>query len=117
MSVASHFIHTCTIQRATEAEDEYNENTKTWATHLSGVRFRLIEKNEREAPGVMAEQPLITTYLALMPADTDVDEDDRITEIIYEDGSTDDRIFTIETKAIRRGRAAKHISLQLERVR
>lgn len=117
MPVSSWFSHTCTVERATEAEDEYNEDAKTWAPHLTGVRFRLIEKQEREAPGVMAGQPLITVYLALMPVGTDVDEDDRITSIVYEDGTTDDRIFTIESKAIRRGRAAKHISLQLERVR
>lgn len=117
MGVDSHFIHTCAIERPTETQDEYGENVKTFQPHLSGVRCRLVEKQERETPGESAEQPLITTYLLLVPPGTDVDEDDRITSIVYEDGTTDDRVFDVQTKLVRRARAARHISLTLERVR
>lgn len=117
MGITSHFIHTCSIERAGETQDEYGENVKTWVAHLTDVPCRLAEKQEREATNEFAEQPLITVYLLLVSADTDVVEDDRVRNITYEDGTTDARVFTVETKLIRRARAARHISLRLERVR
>lgn len=117
MGVDSHLIHLCDIQRSTETQDEYNETERQYAAHLSDVRFRLVEKTERETPSEFGEGALITIYLGLMPAGTDVDEDDKLVNIRFEDDTTDSHTYTVEHKLTRRGRVARHISLQLERVR
>lgn len=117
MGIDSHFLHTCDIQHADETQDEYNENVKIWAAHLSDVFCLLVEKARREVSSESAENVLITTYLLLLPPDTDVEEDDRITNIRYEDGTTDSRLFDVESKLVRRTRASQHLSLQLERIR
>lgn len=117
MAVDSHFIHRCDIQRGVEGEDDYNETTETFGDHLSDVRCRLVEKSEREGDSEFAANPLVTIYLLLLPAKTDVTEADRITNIRYEDGTTDARVFTVETLATRRARVARHLSLTLQRVR
>lgn len=117
MSVDAHLLHLCDIHRSTETQDEYNETERTYAPHLSNVRFRLVEKTERETPSEFGEGALITVYLGLMPAGTDVDEDDRLINIRFEDGTIDSHTYTVESKVVRRARAARHISLQLERVR
>lgn len=117
MPIDSHLIHRCDVARATEAEDEYNETVRVFAPHLSSVACRLVEKQEREAPSEMAEGALITIYLLLLPAGTDITEDDQISSITFEDGTTDEHVYTVESIATRRARTARHVSAQLERVR
>jgi hypothetical protein len=117
VGIASHLIHLCDIQRSTETQDEYNETERTYASHLSNVRFRLVEKTERETPSEFGEGALITVYLGLMAPGTDVDEDDRLVNIRFEDGTIDNHTYTVEHKLTRRARTVRHISLQLERVR
>lgn len=117
MGVDSHFIHTCDVLRGTATEDEYNEPATVYGAHLEDVRCRLVEKSEREADSESASNPLITTYLLLLPAGTDVTEHDQITNIVYEDGTTDARTFTVEAVTSRRARTVRHMSLQLERIR
>lgn len=116
MGIDSHLIHTCDVQRPTSSRDGYNVAKKTWGTHIEGQHCRLVVKTQRNPLGALAENPYITTYLALMPAGTDVKPGDRLANVVFEDGETDAGPYRIEAILTRRGRGACHISLQLEKV-
>jgi hypothetical protein len=115
MSVDSHLIMTCTIQRAVTTQDALNAEVKTWAIWLSGVRGRLVIKTQRVGDTAFAERPVITTHRWLMSPGVDVKQGDRIIDIADETGAVDAGPFTILEVMKRRGRAVKHISLLLER--
>lgn len=115
MSIDSHLIHTCTTQRATTQSDAYKASKPAWSTLLSGLRCRLVYKAQRRVPDIIAEQPITTQYLLLVPAGTDIKPGDRVVNVVFEDGTTDAGPYRIEAVLPRRARAQRHISLQLEK--
>jgi hypothetical protein len=117
VGIDSHLIHTCTIQRFLPAgDDSLKAPKKDWRDWLTGVRCRRITKQQRVADTAFAERPVITADLLLVPAGTDIKQGDRVTTIVDETGAVEAGTFTIESVIIRRGRAARHVSLNLERV-
>lgn len=117
MSVDSHLIHTCTIQRAQRVLDEHNQDRRIWSDQRTGLRCRLVIKEQRVPLGELAERPVITTYLLMVPAYTDVRQGDQVVMVVDEAGMTEPGPFRIESVLPRRGRAQRHISLRLERVK
>lgn len=116
MSVESHMIHTCTTQRAVVTVDDLNQSTSSWGDWLSELICRLVIKDQRNPFSALAGDPVTTTHLLLVPADSDIVAGDQIIDIEFEDGTTDAGPFRIEAIRPRRGRAARHMSLSLERV-
>ena len=105
MSLDSHLIHTADLQRGTEHADPYGNATRTWYD-VASVPCRLVEKRERVWSDERAEALVVTAYLLLVPADTDVAERDRVI--------VDSTTFTITAVLARNARAAHHKSLSLE---
>lgn len=115
MSFDSHLIHTCTVQRATLSLDQYRGQQRTYADYLTDVRCRLVVKSERIFSDVEVQLGRTTTYLLLVRPDVDVQEGDRITELVYEDKEQVAEHFTVREILKRRARSARHVALKLER--
>lgn len=123
MSIDSHLIHLCRIQRPTTPNRTNLKTGKpTWADHLTSQRCRLVVKAQRVADSVTGERPVVTTYLLMLPAQTDIKPGDRVTDIYDErevlevgsDGETA-AIFRVSAVLPRRARAQRHVSVQLEK--
>lgn len=119
MSVDSHLIHTCSIERSRSTTDSYKAEQLLWPPdippHLVEVPCRLVIKEQRVGDSAFAERPVITTYRLLLAAGVDVRQRDRITTIRDEEGLVDAGPFRVEEVMKRRARTVRHISLLLER--
>lgn len=115
MSVDSHLLHTCSIQRATLTKDALNAEVKTWVGFATAVRCRLVIRAQRVGDTAFAERPIVTTHRLLIPAGTNVQQGDRIVNVVDEEGTTDAGPFAILEVMKRRGRTVRHVSLLLER--
>ena len=119
MGIDSHFIHQCDIKRPMSGSG--NENAHGLSDESaqfvdSGVRFRLIEKNERIWKSEESEAAVVTVYKGLFGPATDLQERDQLVNVVLEDGTTLDHYFEIESVLPRRTRAAHHLSVELKRV-
>jgi hypothetical protein len=117
VSVDSHLIHTCAIKRPRVERDSYNASKETLYSHLTDQVCRLVTKSERVPMGELAEKPVVTTYLLMLPAYTDVRPGDQIHSLVDEQGTAMAGTFRIDEVLPRRARAQRHISLRLERIR
>ena len=118
-----HLIHTCTIQRASVAEDPYGNDIRSWSDHEQGVACRLVAKRDHIYSDALSQYVTVTTEMLLVAADTDLQAEDRITDLVLEDGSTvttdDDavsQVFQIESVLPRRSRSHHHTAVTLKRV-
>ena len=115
MSIGAHLIHRCTIARRQTRPDELRGEIVTYdEEHLRNQPVRLVVKTSRvysSERGALISQ---TTYQALLPPGVDVQPGDRIQDVIYEDGAEGGDAYRIDSIATRRGRAARHITLELE---
>jgi hypothetical protein len=116
MSIDSHLIHQCDIERATTVRNAYNKSKQNWAANVLDVRCRFIEKAQRRTPDILGEQPITTQYLLLVTPGTDVQAGDRAVNIRYEDGSIDAGPYRIDAIRRRRARSLRHLSLEMEKV-
>jgi len=116
MSIDSHLIHTATIQRYLSAgDDSLKAPKRDWRDWLVGVRCRRVTKQQRVGDTAFAERPVITVDMLLVPPGTDVQQGDRVINIRDETGAVGAGVFKVESIIIRRGRAARHVSLVLEK--
>jgi len=115
MSLHAHLIHRCTIQRGAKAITAYRNDARTWSDHLLDVPCRLVEKAQRVFSHERAQLVVVTTYTLLLPRETDVIPDDRITQITEGKTTVDAGPFTIKAVLTRRTRSPHHLSLALER--
>lgn len=110
-------IHTCTVQRPTEAQSETGAVTQTWATNETGMPCRLVRKLERVASeGASAEN--VMTDMLLVKASADIQTGDRVTAFLWaSDGSsylTD--TYSVLNRLQRNTKTAHHAALELERI-
>lgn len=115
MSIGAHLIHRCTIARRQTRPDELRGEIVTYdEEHLRNQPVRLVVKTSRvysSERGALISQ---ITYQALLPPGLDVRAGDRLQDVVFEDGSESDALYEITSIATRRGRAARHITLELE---
>src|SRR5689334_13617749 len=115
-------LQRCDTQRANTTEDSYRASRPEWRPKLNEVRCRLVVKTQNRGPDSIAEQPIVTSYLLLLPnrhngAPIDVQEGDRIVNVVTQDGAVIAAgPFIVQQVLPRRARALRHISLILERV-
>lgn len=96
--------------------DGYGNATTAYAPHLADVACRLVIKTQRVPDGALAERPVVTSYLLLIPGDVDVRQGDRIRAVVEQDGALIDAgPFRIESALPRRAASVRHRSYQLER--
>ncbi len=109
------FLHSCTIQRVTITQDEYNEQVETWEDVLVDQICRLITITERKAtPGLSLQ--VLEDYRMILPANTDVSRLDRISVVTFEDDTTDGP-FNVEAVIPRRDRFRQRLlALDLEKI-
>lgn len=113
MPIESHFIHTCTIQRATETLDAYQNKRETWATVASNVPCRLVEKQQRLVNSERVESTVVTTHLLLIGSGANVLERDRVSQVRLEDGTVVNMTFVVKSLVMRRAYALNHKSAAL----
>lgn len=117
MSIDTHLIHACTVQRSTSASDAYRNARRTWTDHLKGVPCRLVSKAQRViSRDQTAQLVVVTTYTLLLPRDTDIIPDDRVTMTDTGDDFADVGPFRVAAVLPRRSMALHHVSVALERV-
>lgn len=122
-----HFIHTCTVLRATRGQNESGELVETYEPHLTEQKFRLVEKSESFAtPDEGFQRAKVSN--GFFPPDTDIAENlDRITDIKFEDGTilqttrkqdnaTENATYTVEHVFPRRTRVLNHLSVGLQKI-
>ncbi len=115
MGIDAHLAHRCTIQRNVAADkDAYNNTAESWTVIAEVVHCRLVEDRETVAQSETAQPLALSTYTLLVLAGIDLADGDRITNVIYEDGSTDARTFKVTGVVKRRARVARHQSATLE---
>lgn len=121
MSPAGSLRHRCIIERdrAPYAPDAQRNHVADYQAIASDVPCRLVAKTQRVPDGVLAESPVITTYVLLLSARQDIHggKVDRITHVTDHGGNlVDAGPFTVE-QVLRRsgGVGASHISISLER--
>lgn len=105
MTLTDHFIHRCTIQRATITLDAYNNAIPTWSDMATNVVCRLVEKEERRITDERAEDTISTKYKLMLAANANVLERDRVI--------VEGRTFTVEALLRRNARAAHHVTALL----
>jgi len=119
VSIGAHLIHRCTRQRATISPDELRQDIKDYSAQLlTDLPCRLVIKTQRIFSNDRAQLVTVTVYKLLLAPGADVVAGDRITDLVYEDGSEAQDAETFAVRAIlpRRGRTVRHISLSLERI-
>lgn len=117
MSLAALCHHRCTVERPVRTLDGQRTAVTRYVPHLTGVLCRLVVKAQRVPDGVLAERPVVTSYLLLIPGDADVRQGDRIVDVVEQDGTTIDAgPFRIEAALPRRAASVRHRSYQLERL-
>lgn len=95
------------IQRGIETADAYGNASLSWYD-VALVPGRLVEKRQRVWSDERVESLVVTNFLLLVPAGTDVVERDRV--------SIDSVAYVVSSLLARNARAAHHLSLQLDRV-
>lgn len=120
MALRHYFIHTCDIQEYSTARLATGELAKTWANKSgqTAVDCRFVIKSEKVASEGTSGQ-VITTYLMLLPAGTDVANENRIANVRRKKGNAlvDAGPFQIEQVLPRNAKTERHISLMLEKVK
>ena len=118
MSYAGWLAHTCTIQRVAPVTNSYGADTYYWNDTDKVTSWtescRLVVKAERVPLSELAEKPVITTYTLLLLKDTALLHDDRVYNIVDEDGVSLGGPFKIEAILPRRAKRLHHVSALLE---
>jgi hypothetical protein len=114
VSVQSHFIHICDTERFTSVgKDGLRAEKRDWQALEQNMRCRFVVKEQRVADSVFAERLTLTTYVLLFGPGKDIKTKDRIVNIRFEDGTTDDGPYTIDAILPRRARSVRHQSARL----
>lgn len=117
MGVEAHLLHTCTIERATSQPNALHEDVPTWVAWAEDVPCRLVMQQQRQFIDAIAEYAVTSGYKLLLPHGygAEVAEGDRVTQVVYEDGTEAPGAFVVRSILPRRARCERHVTLQLER--
>lgn len=118
MALRHWFIHTCTIQEHDTTRLATGELSKAWSNKDTAVDCRFVVKSEAVASEGTSGQ-VVTTYLMLFPAGTNVTNVNRISNIRRKKSNVlvDNGPFQIEQVLPRNAKSERHISLMLEKVK
>jgi hypothetical protein len=116
MTVDTHMIHRCSIYRRKLTVDVYRNDEVTWECVETDVACRLVIATQRQFVSQLAQFVTVTTYKLLLRHDADIQEGDRIADLVYEDQTEVDEPFFVAAILPRRGKSLRHISVALERV-
>ncbi len=114
MSVDAHLIHRCDIERAGELRDAYNNMTLVYGPLYHDVPCRFVEKAQRVVQSEKVAHLPVKSLTILFAPGTDVLTSDRISGLVLEDGTTDQRTFRVTQVLTRRARSEHHVSVSVE---
>ena len=114
MSLGSNLIHTCTVLRDGDSKDAYGNRQGMPVEIDWRVPCRLVEQTQRVVADEGASGAYITTYRLLTLPDSILQEGDRVTHIVLEDGTVVNRIFRVASLVDRHTWRAHHKSAALE---
>ena len=106
--IDSHFLHRCTIGRASRVEDAYGNVSETWSDVETNVPCRFVEKSMALEQNERAENAVVKQPMLLLGAGVDIAERDRISGLTLEDGTVLTRVWHVESLLVRRAYAAHH---------
>lgn len=111
------FIHTCTVERATEVQSGSGEMELTYTTLATGVACRLVRKLERFAAEGSSKEN-IKSEMLLVKATSDVEAGDRVTAFAWTLTGNSYNVGTYEVlnRLQRNTTRAHHVSLELEQI-
>ncbi len=105
-------LDTCDVERYVAGQGSIGDATKTFSTHLTNVRCRLVYKHQQiadESTGFT----VMTLHTMIMPAGTDIQQEDQIVNITTDIPS--DGTYKVESVLPRRLFGEPHsLSLTLE---
>lgn len=116
MTVETHMIHRCSIYRRELTLDVYRNDTVTWECVETNVACRLVVKTQRMFSSELAQFVTVTTYTLLLRHDVDIQEGDKIGDLVYEDATEVAEDFAVTAILHRRAKSLRHISVALERI-
>lgn len=119
MGIDNHFIHKCDIKRpkfGAGNENAHGLSNSSKVFVASGVRFRLVEKEQRIWKSEEAEGAVITVYKGFFSPGVDLEERDELVNIVLENGTSVNEKYVIEEILTRRGMSARHLSVKLKRI-
>ncbi|CAK0773865.1 conserved hypothetical protein [Gammaproteobacteria bacterium] len=117
MSIASHFIHTCTVKRAHQQEESVLGNpVETLFDDVYSGPCRLVVKEDKIWSSETKSLERATSYQLLLPPGADVKERDTVAVVVLETGEELKDAFTMKSIYLRRSSTVNHISVTLERV-
>lgn len=117
MAFGDHLLHTCTIQRADKTQmDAYQQAKPVWADLETGIACRLVERTQRIVNDERTQLTAVTAFTLLLPAGTDILEDDRVTDLADGGVVFDAGPYHVTAVLRRRAWAEHHVSVALERV-
>jgi len=76
---------------------------------------RLVIKSQTVYSQELQQFLVVTRYLGLLPAETDVREEDRLTDVVLETGALEAGPYRVLSLLPRVGRFRHHLSLSLEK--
>lgn len=112
-----HFIHSAMIQRNAPTTSSSGELIPGWSD-VGRIIGRFVEQQERIASESLGF-PMLNRNLFLCSEGEDVEEDDRLTDILWrtDDSVVDAGPFSVEALLKRSSTVAHHWTIRLERVK
>lgn len=118
-NLARFLIHTCNIERNEPSPDPLGNDEDHWYVPLTDVPIRIIDTTEQVAETERAQQVVISGYIGYVLPGVDIREGDRLTNVVYEDGSTESGYFYVEAakhhRMLRSAKGEHHLELVLEK--
>jgi hypothetical protein len=113
------FTDLCDVERRSATAQGYGSKP-SYATHLTGQPFLLVARQQRGFNSITAEWIVSTRYTAHFPAETDIREGDRLSNVSLNreaDSEDVDGTFQVDGGVLpRRGRGSRVKIVELRRV-
>ena len=92
----------------------YGNTKRFYSDHEQGVPCRVVVKTQKRIANEIAQALIVTDVTVLFGPDTDIEELDHISRVVYEDGKTDERTFEIKSLVVRRTKGVAHKTASAE---
>ena len=110
-------VDRCEVQRWNRKMQAYGGG-KTYASHLTSVPCRFVTKTQNAQSAITGEWTKLTTYKVMVLPDADIEEGDRIVNVVLQGATVaDSHQYEVDGGALpHRGRMARHKTLTLKKV-
>lgn len=119
MAIGGHLKHRCDVFRAELVTDEYENKRRDFGStaHLSDVRCLYVVKSKSVFDTESGELQTVKEIKMIVGADEDVEEGDRVTDIVLESETLSGDFDVVAAIQHRRARSLSHKTLMLRKVK